>query len=134
MVNEDKNGTIKFGDEVIASCALNAIIRTSGVHSLNSNLSDSRPINILNKHSPIKGIKITQDGDIIKIDLQVNMTFGYKIPEVAWNVQENVKKEVESMTGKKVSSVNIFVKGVFKEIEAIEKSDITEDDNEKVKG
>ena len=35
-----------------------------------------------------------------------------KIPEVAWDIQENVKKEVEAMTEAVVKAVNIHVQGV----------------------
>lgn len=40
------------------------------------------------------------------------MDYGVRIPEVAWNVQENVKNAVENMTGLKVVEVNIHVQGV----------------------
>lgn len=119
MPNEEKPedilGTIKFSDEIIANCAMNATNTTLGVHSLGSGFSDTVPINILNKHSILKGIKVYQENNAIRLDLQINIEFGYKIPEVAWNVQENVKNEIQSMTGLKVSSVNIFIHGVYKQ-------------------
>ena len=34
------------------------------------------------------------------------------IPSVAWEIQEHVKKEVESMTELPVAAVNIHVQGV----------------------
>ncbi len=111
----DKLGTIKFSDEIIANSAMNATKATLGVHSLGSGFSDTVPINILNKHSILKGIKVYQENNAIRLDLQINIEFGFKIPEVAWNVQENVKNEVQNMIGLKVSSVNIFIHGVYKQ-------------------
>jgi uncharacterized alkaline shock family protein YloU len=35
-----------------------------------------------------------------------------RIPDVAWSIQEKVKKMVEKMTGSKVAEVNIHVQGV----------------------
>lgn len=40
--------------------------------------------------------------------------FGYQIPEIAWEVQSNVKTDVEKYTGLEVNSVNIYVKDVVR--------------------
>ena len=40
------------------------------------------------------------------------VNYGVRIPEVAWNVQENVKKAIENMTGLNVVEVNIHIQGV----------------------
>ena len=46
------------------------------------------------------------------IDLYMIVDYGVQIPEVAWNVQENVKKSVETMTGLTVVEVNIYIQGI----------------------
>ena len=51
--------------------------------------------------------------DSASIDLFVVVEYGVKIPEVATQVQEDVKKSVESMTGLIVSSVNVHVQNVY---------------------
>ena len=38
--------------------------------------------------------------------------YGVKIPVVAWDVQTNVKEELEIMTSRPVLAVNIHVQGV----------------------
>ena len=40
------------------------------------------------------------------------MKYHTKIPAVAWEIQENVKNEIQSMTDLKVRAVNIHVQGV----------------------
>lgn len=40
------------------------------------------------------------------------MNYGVRIPEVAWNVQDAVKREVELMTGLTVTKVNVRVVGI----------------------
>ena len=40
------------------------------------------------------------------------MEYGAKIPEVAWELQDKVKSEVESMTGLEVVAVNVSVDSV----------------------
>ena len=40
------------------------------------------------------------------------MEYGARIPDVAFEIQNRVKKAVETMTGLNVSSVNVHVQGV----------------------
>ena len=57
-------------------------------------------------------MKISQsDGEIV-IDLHITVEYGVKIPSVAWSIQERVKKEVEELTGMKVTFVNIHVQSI----------------------
>jgi uncharacterized alkaline shock family protein YloU len=42
----------------------------------------------------------------------VIVTYGCKIPQVAWDIQDNVKNEIQSMTNQKLNAVNIHVEGV----------------------
>ena len=54
----------------------------------------------------------------VKIDVFVNVKFGYSVKDVAFRVQENIKSSVESMTEYKVEAVNVHVVGVnFSETE-----------------
>ncbi len=46
------------------------------------------------------------------IDLYTIVEYGTKIPDVAWEIQESVKRAVETMTGIEVNEVNIHVQGV----------------------
>ena len=52
------------------------------------------------------------ENDVILIELSVIVDYGTKIHEIAKQVQENVKIAIESMTGFKVSAVNVFVEGI----------------------
>lgn len=52
--------------------------------------------------------------DIAQINICVNLIYGYKIKDVAQQIQENVKATVQNMTGITVSKVNVFIAGVEK--------------------
>lgn len=109
---EERQGNIKISDEVIAVCVLNATLKTQGVFSLYGGLTDSLTRNILGKEPMYKGIKINQNEDGVVIDVSIVVDYGVKIPAVAWDIQENVKNEVEHMTELPVNAVNIHVMGV----------------------
>ena len=59
-----------------------------------------------------KGIKVNQTEEGVEIDVHITVKYHTKIPAVAWDIQENVKKEVQSMTDLTVKAVNIHVQGV----------------------
>ena len=111
-VADEKLGILKISDDVIAVCTMNAALKTKGVAGLSGGFSDSFSINILGKEPLYKGVKVNQSEDGIGIDVYIIVEYGVKIPEVAWNIQENVKKEVEHMTEVSVKAVNIHVQGV----------------------
>lgn len=111
-LSEEKLGVIRITDDGIALCVLEAAMTTEGVFSLTSGFSESISKNLRGKSAPPRGIRINRTEEGVAIDIQVNVEYGFKIPEVAWNIQENVKRQVESMTGERVKAVNIHVQGV----------------------
>ena len=55
---------------------------------------------------------LTTSGDTINIDVYIDVIIGFSCAEVAYRVQENVKRSVESMTNLKTGTVNVNVLGV----------------------
>ena len=104
---------IRISDEVIAVCAINATLKTEGVADLEgSGIQNTLTRNLLGKDMLSKGVKVTQTEDGVEIDVHITVKYNVKIPAVAWDIQENVKKEVQSMTELTVKAVNIHVEGV----------------------
>ena len=59
-----------------------------------------------------KGIKVDANEKSAKIDVNIIVEYGARIPDVAFEIQTRVKKSVETMTGLKVEAVNVHVQGV----------------------
>ena len=59
-----------------------------------------------------RGVKVEVGEQEAAIDLNIIVEFGFNIADVAHNVQENVIKATEGMTGLKVVEVNINVQGI----------------------
>lgn len=106
------DGAVKISDEVIAVCAVNATLKTEGVANLSGGISNALSKNILGKELTSKGVKVSQTDEGVEIDVHIIVKYLAKIPAVAWDIQENVKNEVQSMTELKVAAVNIHVEGV----------------------
>jgi uncharacterized alkaline shock family protein YloU len=111
-VHDDNLGDVKIADSVIAVCAINAVMKTDGVAGLTGGITDSITESLLGRESLSKGVKVDQTDEGIVLDIFLIVYYGVKIPDVAWNIQNRVKEEIETMTDKKVARVNIHVQGV----------------------
>ena len=62
-----------------------------------------------------QGVRVSfrsEDSDQVSITIYPIIEFGYVMPEVAWQIQEQVKRDVEKYTGLSVDTVNVHVMGV----------------------
>ncbi len=64
-----------------------------------------------NKLSDAIKLKFGDNG--ICVDVFVNVYTGYTVPDVAFNIQQNIKQSVESMSEYKISEVNVHIAGVI---------------------
>ena len=106
------NGSLHISEEVIASIAGLAMMEVDGVGSLNSGFGNELA-DMIGKKNFGKGVRITigEDNEIC-IDCAIVVKLGQSIVEVAQNVQEAVCSNVESVTGCKVTAVNVTVVGI----------------------
>ena len=111
---EDKE-VLAVSDDVLAVCAINATLKTEGVAEMAGGITNTISKSIRGKELVAKGAKVTRNNDQIEIDLHVIVSYGCKIPQVAWDIQDNVKNEIRSMTNMKLNAVNIHVEGVKKD-------------------
>ena len=91
----DFAGKINYGAKVVESIISLATLEISGVESLQG-----------------KKVIVEKNGDMIDIDVFINVLYSVACSEVAFRVQENVKRSVESMTDFKTGSVNVNILGV----------------------
>ena len=116
----DFAGNVKISDEVIITIAAVAVSEVNGVSCISGTLSEIAQK--FGKKNFVKGIKVT-NGDELTIDVNVVVNYGVRIPEVAWSVQDNVKKSVELMSGLTVGKVNVHVVGVENRSETVERAE-----------
>ena len=75
------------------------------------------------KKNLAKGIKVETINNQAKIDVNIIVEYGARIPDVAFEIQNRVKKAVEGMAGLKVSEVNVHVQGVNIESDSKEQTE-----------
>ena len=103
--NSDGEG-IRIANDVIAAIANKSASEVPGVFSMSGGISD-----VFGKKMS-KGIKVDADEKNTKIDVNIIVEYGVRIPDIAFEIQNRVKKAVESMTGLVVTEVNVHVQGV----------------------
>ena len=110
-LNNDKQ-SVKVSEEVVSMIAAKAALRVPGVSKLSGEFADRVTKKILGRENIARGIGISKEEEGLRIDIYLNVEFGTRIPDLAWEVQISVKEAVESVTGLSVQMVNIHVEGV----------------------
>lgn len=111
-VTEDGVGNIKIAVDVVATIAGIAASSVEGVASMYSSIAGGLAEMLGAKKSPGKGVKVEMKENNVVVDIFIVVDYGVKIPELAWEIQENVKNSLETMTGLEVEKVNIHIEGV----------------------
>ncbi|PTL39664.1 Asp23/Gls24 family envelope stress response protein [Alkalicoccus saliphilus] len=108
-----KYGNIDVSKEVVAVIAGGAAVDCYGIVGMASQKQLKDGItDLLGRENMARGVVIREENDKVNIDMYIIVSYGTKISEVAYNVQQKVKYQLEQMLGLKVTSVNIFISGV----------------------
>lgn len=117
VVNSEDNNKIRIADEVVAVIAGKAVSEIHGVSEMSGGFAGGIGEVLSGKKNLAKGIKVIVTEKDAKIDVNIIVEYGVRIPEIAFEIQTKVKKAVETMTGLKVTEVNVHVQGVNTNIE-----------------
>ena len=111
ILNEEEDN-INISDEVVTTIAGIAIADIDGVAEMAGGIAGGLSEVLSGKKNLSKGIKAEIDGNDAKIDDNIIDNYGVRIQDVAFDIQNKVKNNVENMTGLRVEEVNVHVQGV----------------------
>jgi|GEM_PF-128112 uncharacterized alkaline shock family protein YloU len=112
-LNENPDGTVSFATEVVATIAGLAATEVDGVASMSSPSSGFADMfSRKNTRNFTKGVRIDLDNNRVSVDVTIVVEYGSPVPDVARNIQENVKKAIETMSGLDVKAVDVHVSGI----------------------
>ena len=132
----ENGGTIKYANEVIAIIAGVAASEVDGIAGMctSGGISD-----IIGRNRNItRGVKVEIGGEEASVELYIVVEYGSPIQKVASEVQENVRKAIETMTGLHVVNVDVHVQGVSFEREkmalqsGLESAHLTSEENARI--
>lgn len=128
LVIDEDNSEIKISNDVVAVIAGVAVSEVPGVAEMSGGFAGITEV-LSGKKNLAKGIKVEVGEKTAKIDVNIVVEYGTRIPDVAFEIQNRVKKSVETMTGLKVLEVNVHVQGVVTNFEK-DKNDDADDSQE----
>ena len=121
-----QNEGIEISTDVISVIAGVAVSEVDGVSGMSGGFAGGITEVLSGKKNLAKGIKVEKGEKNVKIDVNIIVEYGTRIPDVAFEIQNRVKTSVENMTGLNVEEVNVHVQGVNTNIVKEEKR---EDEN-----
>ena len=119
-VTGQKNGKITFANEVVAIIAALAASEVKGIAGMSGGVVEGFAER-LGRKNLTKGVKVEVGNEEAAVDVYVIVDYGVKIHNVAYEIQDTVKKAIETMTGLRVVEVNVYVQGVAVEKDIKEK-------------
>jgi len=109
-------GSIAISDALLASCVADSVLAMDGVVDLEEVVGTAYQIPLIDGDvGAAKGVRIEKKSDKTVIDVYVIVRYGVKIPQLAWDLQQNIRRAFASITGETVEEINIHVRGVSKE-------------------
>ena len=107
ITQEHENGKVMISEDVIAAIVENALAEADGVVKGGAE--------VIGKKSWGKGIRISiAEDNSLAIGCNIIVGYGESVVNVANAVQESVAMAVESVTGVKVTDVNVNVCGIVR--------------------
>ena len=111
LTRAEENGSISIAEDVVAAIAEHAVSEVEGAAGIYAK-PGNEVADLIGKNWG-RGLKIQiAENNSVAIDMDILIHYGYSVVDVADAVQTAVASAVESMTGVKVTAVNINVSGI----------------------
>lgn len=104
-------GQVRIANEVIEIIAGLAATEVRGVAGMSGGVVGGIA-ELLGRKNLSKGVKVEVGQKQCAVDVSIVVEYGVRIPDVAGEIQDHVKKAIESMTGLEVVEVNVHILGV----------------------
>lgn len=113
VIINNQHGNVDIATEVIATVVGASTTEIFGVVGMTSKSAVKDNVrSVLRQENYSKGVVVTTADNETSIDVYVVISYGVKISEVAKNIQERVRFNLENQLGITASSVNVYVQNV----------------------
>ena len=111
-INVTPDSSVVISEDVVSVIAGVAVSEVPGVVDTAGGFAGGISEVLSGKKKLSKGIKVEVGEKETKIDVNIIVEYGSRIPDVAFEIQNRVRKSVKEMTGLEVLEVNVHVQGV----------------------
>lgn len=119
-INVSADSSVVISEDVVSVIAGVAVSEVPGVVDTAGGFAGGISEVLSGKKKLSKGIKVEVGEKETKIDVNIIVEYGTRIPDVAFEIQNRVKKSVKEMTGLEVLEVNVHVQGVSTDNKPVE--------------
>ena len=106
-------GNIQIHESVITSIVRKVASETEGVSRISgSSLVDNIAEIMGSKRIQDRAISVQMGKASVAVEVSVNLYFGFKLPEVAANLQSSIESEIKKITVLQVSNVDIIIREI----------------------
>ena len=106
----DNNVNLSVSEEVVSTIVEKTVMSVPGVFDISGGIIDGIT-NMLGSRRT-RGIKVEIAEKSIALDIYLIVEYGVKIPDIAWDIQDKVKKTLEDIVGMTVTAVNVHIQGI----------------------
>ena len=97
-----KKGNVNYNEGIVQGIVILAVSEVQGVSLKSDKIKDKADY-----------IKIDFNSDDVSVDVTIDIEYGFNVPDVAYDIQDSIKRNVEAMSRYKVSNVDVHVEGVI---------------------
>lgn len=102
----------KFDIRILYSIVKDVVKNNPNVHEFSERYIDKFNIPFFKQEDKENGIRVLQSDDGYILELYLIVKYGVKIPDLAWDLQVQIKNAIEKKIGITVSKVNVHIQGV----------------------
>lgn len=103
-------GTVCMSSEYFAGLVSAAAQSCYGVCGMATDgPADRLRSRVLSAYYPDKGVRVTEDGGAVNIELHIKVTYGVNIAAIVRSITNKVKYAVEDATTLKVARIDVYV-------------------------
>ena len=111
----DSDGIINISEDVIVELVRKTI---QGIAHIQTAAKLSSKFGLGRKGGDVIKVSVEKEkgeggARVLVIDVYVLVKYGRRIPDLAWDVQEKIKLNLERYTGYSVKAVNVNVQGIY---------------------
>ncbi len=104
-------GTIRISDKVMAELAKKVCLSVPGVAAMDARFTEVLPSVITGEDA--EGVQISVEENEVRAELYFTVYYGVRVPDLAIQVQKDVKDTLKAETGLSVAYVNVNVQDVI---------------------
>lgn len=113
ITNDTANGTVIYTENALANIVGINVMEIPGVKGLAAKNAADGLWKMLQKDNYAKGITIDTEDNYVSISIAIVVSYGTKFSEVAKNIQQTVKFNIESLTDLKVKNITVTIQEVI---------------------